>query len=84
MLILSTPSNINAIVADPNQPQASTKPNSYQEAMASPIQTVASLHEGGTVMPIKNKVLGLKYPNQASPKASWILTGKWVYVHKAN
>ena len=73
------PSNINAIVADPNQPQASTKPNSYQEALASPQsqQWLLSMKEELNALTEQGTWTEVLKTNV--PKGSRILTGKWVY-----
>ena len=73
------PSNINAIVADPNQPQASTKPNSYQEAMASPQfkQWLLSMKEEHDAH--QEQGTWTEVPKSSVPKGFRILTGKWVY-----
>ena len=73
------PSNINAIVADPNQPQASTKPNSYQEAMASPQfkQWLLSMKEEHDAH--QEQGTWTEVPKSSVPKGFRILTSKWVY-----
>jgi hypothetical protein len=78
------PSNINAIHADIDQPQATVKPNSYQEAIAShqskqwllsmKEEYDALLEQGTWTEVLKSSI----------PKGSKTLTGKWVYDIKPN
>jgi len=78
------PSNINSIMADISKPQATLKPNSYQEAIASPQSDQWLLSMKEEINALNQQGTWKEVPKNDVPRGQKILTGKWVYDIKAN
>jgi hypothetical protein len=73
---------INATIAE-SKPRAA-KPNSYQEALASPQSKQWSLSMQEEVDDLNKQNTWTEVPRSAVPQGQKILTGKWVYDIKVN
>jgi hypothetical protein len=78
------PPSINAIQADLAQSLAAAKPNSYQEAMASPQSNQWLLSMKEEFDALQQQGTWTEIPRNNVSKGERILTGKWVYDIKPN